>query len=326
MDLLVLHPRRASARRLAKALDCQAATVYPEVQPDLLVRFGHREGPEGRVLTINPREALGKLPRPALARLFRLHRLPYGAGNAGTREVIVHIVDARVVGLRTKDPFTIAEKQKALGTAIRALYLIGLDFGVVKVKVPSHGNPRVAWVRTAPVLSSLLAKGYAREINALIGRFLTTPAPPARADLNIADDNDILLGADPEFMLKSTKGRLVPAYTFFSQKGMVGCDQLRAIGELRPAPRTSPQALTESIRNLLIRASNRIRRKSIRIVAGSWPFKRFPIGGHIHFGRLPLTFQLIRALDNYLLIPLFLVENKATSLKRRRHYGCLGDV
>lgn len=332
----MLHPNRASARRLASALNCLEAIVCPDPPPDIIIRFGHRDGADGRIVTLNSQQSVEWLREKNLASLYKLHRLPFGSFDTDTREVTVHVVDGKVVGIKTDDSFSSSERQKALGTAIRALYLAKLDFGAVEVKVPHRGHPRVSKVTSAPGLNTQLAKAYAAEISSLISQKVAERSTPSLESgygiwRNIpggsVPGSGILLGADPEFMLKNSKtGKLVPANNFFPLEGSIGCDQRRAIGEIRPAPQASPRDLTEAIRALLARASKRIKNKPVKMLAGSWPFYNFPIGGHIHFGRLPLSFNLIRALDNYLLIPLFLVERTPTSIKRRKYYGCLGDV
>jgi hypothetical protein len=72
-------------------------------------------------------------------------------------------------------------------------------------------------------------------------------------------------------------------------------------------------------------ANHKINRSDLSWLAGGHPLKGFPIGGHIHFSQIPLTSRFIRALDNYLTLPLFLMESPA-SLTRRSKYGFLGDV
>jgi hypothetical protein len=54
------------------------------------------------------------------------------------------------------------------------------------------------------------------------------------------------------------------------------------------------------------------------------PLQGFPLGGHIHFSRVWLNPQLLRALDNYLALPLMLIEADTTR-RRRPRYGFLGD-
>jgi hypothetical protein len=60
-------------------------------------------------------------------------------------------------------------------------------------------------------------------------------------------------------------------------------------------------------------------------MAGSQPVSGYSIGGHIHFSNIRLDGGLLRALDNYLGIPIFLIENPVTAAKRRKKYGFIGD-
>ncbi|MGE5398516.1 MAG: putative amidoligase domain-containing protein, partial [Chitinophagales bacterium] len=59
--------------------------------------------------------------------------------------------------------------------------------------------------------------------------------------------------------------------------------------------------------------------------AGSQPFAGFSIGGHIHFSNIKLDAALLRALDNYVGIASFLIENPATAIRRRKKYGHLSE-
>src|SRR5690606_14886809 len=51
----------------------------------------------------------------------------------------------------------------------------------------------------------------------------------------------------------------------------------------------------------------------------------YPIGGHIHFSRVVLTTELLRALDNYVAFPLLLLENLVRARRSRAKYGWLGE-
>ena len=50
----------------------------------------------------------------------------------------------------------------------------------------------------------------------------------------------------------------------------------------------------------------------------------YPLGGHLHFSRCWMNGHLLRALDNYLALPLILIEDESTRGRRPR-YGYLGD-
>ena len=97
------------------------------------------------------------------------------------------------------------------------------------------------------------------------------------------------------------------------------------IAEIRPRPNYCPLRLTENIAVILSQAVNQFP-PYLEWLAGSVPFERYQIGGHIHFSRISVNCRLIRSLDNYLAIPIMLIENPETSVKRRRHYGWLGSI
>ncbi|QGG48698.1 putative amidoligase domain-containing protein [Heliorestis convoluta] len=330
MSLLVLHRNQLSARRLAQALRCQEGTTFPELPPKILLRFGNSEGEEGTVLTINKSSVIQGLQAKKLAALYKLHRLPFNSQARDSREMIVHIIDGFIIATQSAKQFSQNERQRALGTALRAMYLARLDLGAVKVAIPARGRIRVKKVMSAPALTPSLAKAYAEAIGQYIARRTNSSSLVGNPDgrlITVTSDEKVLLGADPEFMIKNIRtGKLIPASRFFTLQGTIGCDNRRSIGELRPAPQSSPYKLTESIRTLLGRASKKLKNKRYRLLAGSQPFQHFPIGGHIHFGGVPLSFQVMRALDNYLLIPLYLVEKSNTAIKRRRYYGYIGDI
>ncbi|MBC9784182.1 hypothetical protein H1S01_06610 [Heliobacterium chlorum] len=319
MELLVLHPNRLSARRLAAALECPHAVTSPDQPPEVLIRFGAAGGEEGSLFTLNRRQALLRLKEAPLSAFYRLHRLPYSLTKKSGRSLTIHVVDGNVVAMETRERLTSTERQKCFGTAIRALYLAGIDFGSVQLSIQSRGIPWVNKVTAAPVLTKELAAAYATALRKTIAH--------RKGDSVPTNANPIQLGADPEFMLKSVRtGKMIPANRFFAVKGAIGCDQRKAIGELRPRPKSTPRELTEAIGSLLTKASEKVQKKRVALMAGSMPFAQFPIGGHIHFGSLNLNFRLLQALDNYLLIPLFCIERKRTAIRRRKYYGCVGDI
>ncbi|MDD4586942.1 MAG: hypothetical protein PHC60_00915, partial [Heliobacteriaceae bacterium] len=144
----------------------------------------------------------------------------------------------------------------------------------------------------------------------------------------------VTIGSDPEFMLSLLpQKRMVPASRFFPRNGLVGCDNRRAFGasddfplaEVRPQPAPTPEAAVSELRQALKEASRLCPYTNIAWVAGSEPYPGYPIGGHIHFGGLKVSGQLIRALDQYVALPLLFLENPETARRRRRFYGLLGD-
>ena len=143
----------------------------------------------------------------------------------------------------------------------------------------------------------------------------------------------VKMGADPEFMILNSKtGKMLSASEFFPRDGIIGCDNIRVpnrqqrpIAEVRPRPALSPIELSSNIRQALISASRLAPYQNTRWLAGSQPVKGYSIGGHIHFSNIRLDGGLLRALDNYLGIPIFLIENPTSAARRRRKYGFMGD-
>jgi hypothetical protein len=71
-------------------------------------------------------------------------------------------------------------------------------------------------------------------------------------------------------------------------------------------------------------ASRKITDSSLEWLAGGMPVKGFPLGGHLHFSGVWLNNELLRVLDNYLALPLVLIED-ITTANRKPKYGFLGD-
>ncbi|MCZ4142661.1 hypothetical protein BZG17_33240, partial [Escherichia coli] len=58
--------------------------------------------------------------------------------------------------------------------------------------------------------------------------------------------------------------------------------------------------------------------------AGSMPQRGLPLGGHVHFSGITLNGELLRTLDNYLALPLAMLQDPRGDARRPR-YGALGD-
>jgi hypothetical protein len=200
------------------------------------------------------------------------------------------------------------QTNRAMRLAIKTVYALGLDYGVVTVGIRPGGELVVLGVDPTPKLNRRLGALFAGAANRYAAaeareRGRTEPA---------------VLGADPEFLLLSAAGKIVSASRFLERDGEVGCDAIvlpghrviTPLAELRPRPSAEPRRL----------AANR----SLAWLAGGMPLRGFPLGGHIHFSRVWLNSHLLRALDNYLALPLMLIEGETTRLRRPR-YGFLGD-
>ncbi|PDO11623.1 MAG: hypothetical protein BLM47_00390 [Candidatus Reconcilbacillus cellulovorans] len=209
--------------------------------------------------------------------------------------------------------------RKAARLAVRALYALGLDFGVVDV---ASDAGRLAVVRVGPPERFEPVELWAEAI--------------AQFDASLKEsfrpNGSVMLGADPEFVLVNERGRLVPGSRFVEKRGTVGCDAVRLkdgrfafpLMELRPEPAVDPRGAVRSVRKALCAAARQIRDPSCRWLAGGMPVRKTPLGGHLHFGGVWLNSHLLRALDNFLALPLMLLEDEP-SARRRPRYGALGD-
>ncbi len=207
---------------------------------------------------------------------------------------------------------------KRITTAARiAVQALGLDFAMAYVALSKPRKPVIKRVDPSPELPT-------RTLKSLIEFLVESPYIPQK--------KEVTLGADPEFILiNSDTGKMIPASQFLPRFGTVGCDsvripnrQQRPIGELRPEPSPSPLVLADNIRKTLLQAVKLLPYNNIKWIAGSQP-SNYPIGGHIHFSNIQVSSKLLRALDNYLAIPVFLMEDTKNATMRRTKYGLLSD-
>lgn len=188
--------------------------------------------------------------------------------------------------------------------AIRALYVTGLSNGFVKLGVLENEAIMIT------------------DINESKTTYLETVGKP---------NPSFTMGADIEFML-SCEEEMLPASTFFSLGGEVGCDERQieqdsgdyALVEIRPEKADTPHALFNHIKTIIHKASEMVPYENVEFRAGSMPFLGYQCGGHIHFG-MPISLSLLKALDEFVAIPFALIEKSQTAKQRRRtNHGGLG--
>ncbi|MBD2869847.1 putative amidoligase domain-containing protein [Paenibacillus arenilitoris] len=243
-----------------------------------------------------------------------------GMNSSGGRERRGH-ADAEALPAMGQWPDDPAMR-RVVRTAVQALYALGLDIGEAEVALGGDGRTAVrdAW----PKLSD------ARLEAAALRRFAAWHAAAGAGD---ADRRELLIGADPEFVLVTPAGKIASASRFFGAGvgGAAGADAvlvrrrvLFPVAELRPEPAREPAELAANLRRLMLRAAERIGEPALRWAAGAMPVPGLALGGHIHISGAPLTARLLRLLDSFAAFPLALVEDPAGRARRPR-YGTLGD-
>jgi hypothetical protein len=211
---------------------------------------------------------------------------------------------------------------RAKREAVKALYALGLDYGVVKIGVRPSGELVVLDVQAVPKLTERLAELFAEAMNTFAEELSA-----AYLHKEVA-----LLGADPEFLLRNERGKVTFASSFMDKEGPVGCDaimlpsfrKIYPLAELRPDPSYEINQLIHHLHRTMQLASRKITDPSLQWLAGGMPVKGFPLGGHLHFSGIWLNSELLRTMDNYLALPLVLLESETTG-QRKPEYGFLGD-
>ncbi|MEK4365434.1 hypothetical protein MKX68_23620 [Paenibacillus sp. FSL M8-0212] len=207
--------------------------------------------------------------------------------------------------------------------AIKTLYTLGLDHGAVRMESSGNGGCAVISIDPCPWkgvtnLAVTYRESWKQHQELLDEELSHRPIP--------------ILGMDPEFLLvQMPESKIVPASKFLERTGMAGCDsvtiggrRIYPVAELRPAPSSEPRELLAHLMRAFAAASRSISDHSLIWQAGGMPQRGLPLGGHIHFSGVNLTGELLRALDNYLALPLAFLQDPRGSGRRPR-YGALGD-
>lgn len=207
-------------------------------------------------------------------------------------------------------------------TAVRALYALDLEMGEVVISAGEEGKFTVERITPTPDLRGTeAAKIFVQAITENLVRLS-----------HHSDEEKLLIGMDPEFILyDKVSSRVVPASKYLDRRGEAGCDSLRIQGrllfplvELRPAPGREPREVLSHLLRAFRSAMVSISDKGLLWQAGGMPQLGFPLGGHLHFSGIPLSAELLRCLDNYLALPVSVLED-SRSFRRRPRYGFLGD-
>lgn len=276
--------------------------------------------------------------------ILRLHGIPVASQGHLLREYVISIFQTRALAIYRSVGqnawLAQSKKQKRLQyqrvsltdkgkevrkvqtMAIRAIYALGLDYGVVRCGVGAGRKLTILQVNPGPKLNNEMERGFIQSIRQYAKR-LSQPKVPL---------NQVVLGADPEFIMQSPKGHLLIASNYFPIHGRVGCDAIwlgqnhshKPLVEVRPEPTSDPRTLVVRIYQGLIQAAKKMGNTPAKWLAGAMPYNGFPLGGHIHFSGIQPNFKLLRALDNYLSLLLVIVED-VKGKGRRPKYGFLGD-
>lgn len=207
--------------------------------------------------------------------------------------------------------------------AVRVAYTLGFHFAQVEIGLIGKETAFPIDINPSPKLTPRMQGAVERAIFARQDRITTL----------LEEERTVVLGADPEFIMRRQNGGIIYASNYFPYLGPVGSDEQgshlrrghRPIAEIRPGPTESPDVLVRRIRYLLKRAMRRSPQRGVRWHAGSAPVRSYPIGGHIHLSRISLTTEIIRAFDNYLALPVVMIEDPRRARMRRPKYGHLGE-
>ncbi|MCJ8012577.1 hypothetical protein MUG84_12630 [Paenibacillus sp. KQZ6P-2] len=208
--------------------------------------------------------------------------------------------------------------------AVRSLYTLGLSSGEVLL-VSNGGERKYAVEKITP--SALIESKRLQRIYRLAHLEQTQ-----KLEHELASTSSLMLGMDPEFLIVDpVNNEVVPASRFLDREGEVGCDAVHGngvttypIAELRPLPSKDPRGLLIGLMRTLHMAGEMIQDRSLQWLAGGMPKTGLPLGGHLHFSGIELTAELLRALDNYLALPVSVLEANSSQLRRPK-YGYLGD-
>lgn len=213
-------------------------------------------------------------------------------------------------------------RMKAEKAAFRLMHVLGLDYAMVDIGVASHNRPVLMKLQPFPDMDRSTALRFAQSLERYRATIHAASSGIERA----------VIGADPEFVMTNADGKVVPASAYLPKRGLAGCDHVRIgdklmypLAELRPEPSSDPRRLVTNIRRALLSAAEWIPDKpGVKWLAGGMPAKGFALGGHIHLSGIGLSVDLLRVLDNYLALPLVLIEDEPSRARRPR-YGIPGD-
>lgn len=208
-------------------------------------------------------------------------------------------------------------EQELKDFALRCLYLTNTPLGECIVQRCDKKDVQVVQLQRLTV-----EQLTASEMNCVAADVGKTP---------IYEENSF--GADLELMLRNyntnkfINGQLLKNKQF-GYDNAIALHYNRVshpIIEIRPKPASRIEQLHNHLMILFQKFKRQTEKFDLEIITEPNPFGRFFLGGHIHFGNTPFTFQEVRLLDQFVAIPYALAERKP-SFERRTSYGMLGSV
>lgn len=138
---------------------------------------------------------------------------------------------------------------------------------------------------------------------------------------------DLMYGADPEFLLFDTKGAVVRANNVLNHQGKMGCDG--AMAEIRPEPSKDITQLVKNMRKIFKSTDYDGVRKYdwLACCYHKDAVRDYPVGGHIHMGntkqinnhenKLYFFLSLNKVLDELLAVPMIKLDGTDDGYCRR---------
>ncbi|MEK6878227.1 MAG: hypothetical protein AABY22_01395, partial [Nanoarchaeota archaeon] len=150
---------------------------------------------------------------------------------------------------------------------------------------------------------------------------------------------EFFCGADPEIAMKSGNSLIYSRDYLYHNNNLYpedhvddefGSDGYGKAFELRPAPSKCPLELVKNMHGILKRKVKKDKKiLNFNWKTGSYVIPNCPLGGHVHFGvRNYKYLESFIHLDQYLGLPLILLEDKDEARKRRVYskYGQASDI
>ncbi|WP_164931529.1 putative amidoligase domain-containing protein [Longirhabdus pacifica] len=266
--------------------------------------------------------------------LYNMHYEPYTHQSEWMKSYIVPVFNLNVLDVIEK--FTRPTKttfryhaldasqlwyKRIAHAAIKCVYACGLDFALVELQMRGNGKCTIRHIDPAPHCDEAVASRFADAIH--------------QFDMDVVKEyrrkERPMMGLDLEFLLVKGNEEVLPAHHILHKNGMIGTDSLyvndhyeQVIAELRPNPAPEPNRLLKHVWQTMQKAHHMIEPEDVKWYGGGMPCDGYSLGGHIHLSNIWLHTHLLRTLDNYLALPLVLLEDSTTKHRRKKH-GYLGN-